>query len=151
MRPIWAVLLGALFVAACAPASDHAPDPQGCAVCHMAEFRGVKDPVHVGQRPTTCGVCHSQDSWHPSVLEHPFWALTGAHAKESCFGCHTGDPPKFKGTSKVCVGCHRKDYNRAPNHVAQKFPTKCEGCHQTNEWSDRIGSPAPQPSATPHK
>jgi len=143
-----AMLVLSLLIAACKAAPEHAsdahadphPDPQACAGCHMDAFRAARNDVHTRQGENPCGVCHSQDAWHPSVMSHP-WPLTGAHAKALCSKCHQGEPPKFKGTSKDCVSCHRKDYDKAPNHVAKKFSTKCEQCHQTDEWADRLGVP----------
>ncbi len=149
--PGWAALL-VVGAAACQRAPEppkRGDDPERCATCHMDEFRSAKNPMHVGQKPDACGVCHTQNSWHPSVLDHP-WPLTGAHAtKATCFECHS-NPPKFKGTSKQCIACHRPDYTNAPNHVAQKFPTKCEQCHLTTSWSDWVpGAPsAPTVPAT---
>jgi hypothetical protein len=134
-----------LLLAACSASSGAAPaeaekDPQRCATCHLDEYRATTHPVHVGEKPTTCAICHTQDSWHPDVLSHP-WPLDGAHAKTACFKCHTGDPPKFEGTAKACYGCHKSEYQKAPNHVARKFPTTCDGCHLATTWKDRIGSP----------
>jgi hypothetical protein len=137
-----ALLLGALAIAACSSPTDDAKDPQRCATCHMDDFRSVSQPVHVGTRPPTCAICHTETAWQPATVHHP-WPLTGAHAKASCFACHKGDPETFAKTAKDCVSCHRKEYERAPSHVAKKFSTKCESCHQTDEWTDRLGGPSP--------
>ena len=101
----------------------------------MDAFRAAKH--HEGNRPDTCAICHTQQGWHPSVVNHP-WPLAGAHVKASCFACHKGDPEKFKATSKECVSCHKKEYDRAPNHVSKKFPTQCAPCHDAIAWKDRI-------------
>ncbi len=123
-------------------------DPQACASCHMDEFSRVRNPVHVGAKPTTCCVCHTQDDWHPSVLNHS-WPLTGAHAKaDACFECHKGEPAVFRGTPKLCFGCHAADYQRGPGHVANHFPTTCEGCHSSNAWKPILVS-AKLPPKTP--
>ncbi|MEO7109546.1 MAG: cytochrome c3 family protein [Polyangiaceae bacterium] len=144
------VLMLASAVAACssndaAIVSDTAQqDSQACAGCHLADFQGVRRPPHVGEKPTTCAVCHTQKSWHPSVLNHA-WPLTGAHAKaSSCFECHKGDPALFQGTPKTCIGCHAADYQRGPNHVAEHFPTTCETCHSTTAFKPLLeGAHAP--------
>jgi len=34
----------------------------GCAGCHMIDYRAAKH--HAGERPNTCGVCHTQNAWH---------------------------------------------------------------------------------------
>jgi hypothetical protein len=172
MRRLLAPLLAlavALAAAACRRDPQPDRDPQRCATCHLEEFQQAKRPVHAGVRPTTCAVCHSQDAWRPSILDHPFFPLTEAHAKPTCFACHKGRPPKLHGTPKECIGCHRPEYERAPGHVAQKFPTKCERCHQTTVWGDHrpaeppkrpqpakppptaTGQPAPQPPLPPQE
>ena len=122
-------------------------DPQACATCHMDEFSRVRNPPHVGEKPTTCGVCHSQDDWRPSILNHP-WALTGAHAKAaSCFECHKGDPAVFRGTPKLCFGCHAQDYQRGPDHVVDQYPTTCEVCHATTGWKPLLSTAKVPPKA----
>jgi hypothetical protein len=63
-----------------------------CASCHMAEYRQTTDPVHVDVKPTACAVCHKQEGWRPSVIDHP-WPLTGAHHKADCFACHKNLKP----------------------------------------------------------
>ncbi|MEO8878099.1 MAG: hypothetical protein ABI461_21080 [Polyangiaceae bacterium] len=125
-------------------------DPQACASCHLADFQGVRKPPHVGEKPTTCAVCHTQNSWHPSVLDHS-WPLTGKHATaSSCFECHKGDPPVFQGTPKACFGCHAADYQRGPDHVTKHFLTTCETCHSTTAWKPPLpGVHAPETSSTP--
>ncbi len=130
------------LTASCAAPSD-APDAgrvspsERCASCHMQDFLSASDPVHVGEKPTACGVCHTQRHWHPDVLNHD-WELVGAHARGHCFFCHEGDPPVFEGTPTECNGCHARDYARAnaslPFH--SRFPTTCGSCHDTVRWDD---------------
>jgi hypothetical protein len=118
-----------------------------CASCHLDDFEGARG--HVGQRPTTCAVCHVQESWHPAGLHHGFWPLTGKHETARCFACHTGDPPVFRGTGTACVACHRPEYERAPGH-AGRFPTSCEQCHSTDAWKPPLpGHPEPPRPASP--
>ena len=143
-----ALAAASLLACGAQPPADAARDPQACARCHLSEFASASH--HVGERPTTCGVCHAQTSWHPSRLEHPFWELAGAHEKAKCFFCHEGTPPAFKGTPKACVACHRPEYEKAPEHVA-RFPTTCEECHTTAAWKPALpkpGAPSPLPAAT---
>ena len=139
---IAAVVLAAATAAACgggrdsaaskAGASEREPrDPRACSGCHLPEYRSAPD--HVGKKPTTCAVCHATTTWDPAPVDHGFWPLTGAHVKTACFACHVGEPPVFEGTAKDCVGCHRKDYERAPDHVGRR-PTTCEQCHTTDAW-----------------
>jgi len=143
----WGLALALAFAGCSAPPATQKDDPEQCASCHLDEYRASTHPVHVGEKPTTCGVCHTQDGWHPSVLGHA-WPLEGAHANAACFKCHTGDPPKFEGTVKACYGCHKSEYQKARDHVARKYPTTCDGCHLTTNWKERIGSPVePLPPA----
>ena len=61
--------------------------------------------------------------------------LTGAHVATACAACH-GDGV-YKGKSKLCVSCHQTEYNGTTNppHVASGFPTTCETCHSTTNWT----------------
>jgi hypothetical protein len=150
--------LGLLFVvslatalAACGHSSDGATaEAKGhenrsgeCATCHLLDYQSAGR--HEGVKPTTCGVCHSQDGWHPTHLEHAF-PLEGAHKKAKCFACHDGKPPVYEGTPRECVACHRDDYKRAPKH--DKFPDTCAMCHSTEAWKpDLPNHPWPAHSA----
>jgi hypothetical protein len=141
----------ALALLACQPS---APEPSArCATCHLPEFRAARNPVHVGERPTTCGICHTQASWRPSRLDHP-WPLTGAHAKGHCFYCHHGDAPTFRGTKSDCIDCHRAEYEKAPRH--ERNPTTCATCHATEAWKPPLpnhptiaAEPEPEPELVP--
>ena len=114
-----------------------------CASCHMVEYLQATDPVHVDVNPTACGVCHSEESWRPTGLHHPFWALTGAHEKAKCFYCHQGKPPRFEGTPKTCVTCHLPEYDSStyPGHAT--FPTTCADCHTTTAFKPATKKPPP--------
>lgn len=163
------LLATAIAAAALAACTGKSPAPEvhdsdmgkfgACASCHMPDYDQVRRPLHVGVKPVSCGICHTQDSWRPSRLDHP-WPLSGAHLMGTCFYCHKGDPPQFKGTPKECVGCHREDYESAPDHVELSFPTTCEQCHSTTAWKPRLADapaaptrppppPEPVPSAAP--
>lgn len=127
-----------------------------CASCHMEEYEHVRHPPHKGVKPTTCGVCHEQASWHPEVLNHDWWPLTGAHRGRpdtQCSWCHEGTPVVFKGTPKECIGCHKEDYEAStfPDH--DTFPTKCAECHSTDAWKPakhppKAAPPTPVPTAS---
>lgn len=174
----------AVVVVACrdepAPiAAEHRREsPTKCATCHLPEFETTKHPPHVDARPTTCGVCHTQTSWSHWRVEHPFWELTGAHARAAadkelagkenqvkCFWCHRGDPATWKDTKKECVACHEEDKStsRFPDH--DTFADTCQDCHSTEKWKPAkkpprapdvapvdapvdAGAPEPKPSAT---
>lgn len=155
----WALL--SAWLCACnqsAPGDSHAESsPFRCAACHTPEFNSTARPPHAGARPETCGVCHSQASWGRARIEHPWWALTGAHARAAedkalagvekrvkCFWCHRGEPAQFSGTAKDCIGCHADDRQgvKFPGH--DSFSTSCQNCHSTDAWK-----PAAQPVAVP--
>jgi len=130
-----------VFALACEPilveeAAGKHPKKDDCATCHMNDYRGVRDPVHVGAKPTACEVCHAQTAWHPSVLNHE-WPLTGKHEKTTCFDCHKGTPAVFRGTKKACVSCHQKelDEQNAREEWHAKLGTSCADCHTTNAFA----------------
>jgi len=141
---------GALSLGACqttdGPFVDTGVESGRCATCHLREYSDVKHPAHAGAKPTTCGVCHATTSWHPTLLNHS-WALTGAHAKADCFGCHRDNPPVFQGTHSECVDCHRSDYDKSrfPGH--SRFPLTCAECHSTAAWKPTL--PEAASSAAP--
>ena len=135
------VLVASLWVA-CQSNAHQDTSSARCASCHMPEYLRARHPVHVDQRPTTCGVCHTETSWRPSVINHP-WPLTGAHAHVTCFDCHIGKPPVFEGTSDACVECHRTDFDRSTFPGHSRFPTTCADCHSTNAWT-----PAREPTTS---
>ena len=120
----------------------------GCIGCHEPDYRAARH--HAGEKPTTCGICHAQTSWHPQHLVHPF-ALTGAHAKATCFQCHTGEPAVFHGTSNACYTCHEKEYDAAPFHVGH-LATTCQDCHGFDAWkpaTHEVARPPPEPPPPP--
>jgi hypothetical protein len=145
-------VLAAAALLACGKAPSEAAhaahgDPMRCASCHTPEFQSTTHPPHREARPTTCGVCHLETSWHHWRVDHPWWELTGAHERAAadealagdekqvkCFWCHRGDPPTFKGTKRECIACHAEDREQAkfPGHDA--FPETCEECHSTSKW-----------------
>lgn len=126
---------------------DPQKDPTRCATCHLPEYRATTHPPHPDARPTTCGVCHLQTSWGHWRVDHPWWELTGAHARAAadkalagkenqvkCFWCHRGDPATWKDTKKECISCHEDDRETStfPDH--ETFSTQCETCHTTETW-----------------
>ncbi len=141
-----AVLLS-LALLACAPPAEETPSSGECARCHASDFERARHPPHVGVRPTTCGVCHTQLAWSPDVLDHE-WELTGAHADATCFDCHVGSPRVFEGTPTECVGCHRDDESHtfAAHHT---FGTDCASCHTTTAWRPAAHPPEPEPEPAP--
>jgi hypothetical protein len=66
--------------------------------------------------------------------------LTGYHAtmlaNNQCTSCHTGATP-YSLTYTGCIQCHQADYNgtTSPPHATAGFPTTCDTCHSTTNWS----------------
>lgn len=123
--------------------------PGACATCHMPEYKSAKD--HVGTKATTCGICHSQMTWTPSRIDHP-WPLTGKHANNHCFWCHRGEPPKFAGTKKDCWSCHKKDFESSTFEDHETFQHTCDDCHSTVAFHPALENaklPPPIPTVPP--
>ena len=95
----------------------------------------------MGQKPPTCGVCHTENAWSPSTVSHT-WPLTGAHAQADCFACHRGDPVVFAGTPSSCWRCHEADYRRVRFAAHARFAHACHDCHSTAAWHPAHEGPA---------
>jgi hypothetical protein len=153
-----ALLLMALGSDACDSKPSSRADAQSpsCASCHLPDYRAVTHPPHVNVKPTECQVCHSSESWHPSILNHE-WPLTGAHKdKAQCADCHQGKPPVYQGIGKRCIDCHRDDYEGASYPGHSRFATTCEDCHSTEAFrpARKPGEatlPAPEQAVAPHR
>lgn len=145
------ILLVALATAAVfgcrKPAHDGREDPTRCATCHASEFAATKTPPHANARPETCGVCHTQTAWRGFRVDHPWYALTGAHARAAndpalagtenqvkCFWCHRGDPTTWASTKTDCIACHESDRARSEVPGHDTFATTCQDCHSTESW-----------------
>ncbi len=82
-----------------------------------------------------CEECHNTDAWSPSIFNH---ALTGfelinGHQISDCSLCHTTD---VSATQNICFDCHENDYSVAPEHSSLGYPTDCEQCHNTTNWTE---------------
>ena len=115
-----------------------------CVSCHQTDYNNALTPVNHVQAnfPTSCQTCHDTVLWTDGVFNHTStgWALIGSHTvpPRACSDCHTASVG-YNITSTACVSCHQTDYNNAispVNHVAAKFPTTCDGCHDTIAWTD---------------
>jgi hypothetical protein len=109
-------------------------DPD-CVSCHQNDYNNAVNPNHIAAGiPTTCQDCHSTTAWIPSTFNHSTtgFQLLGVHAQIQCSDCHQGT---ITGLSPNCVPCHQSDYNSAPNHVAQNYPTNCDMCHSFTGWT----------------
>jgi len=109
--------------------------PAICYGCHQVSYTSAVNPNHnAAGISTSCETCHSSTAWIPSTFVHANtgFALTGLHATIQCSSCHVG---KVTGLSVLCSSCHQSVYNTAPNHVSQSYPTTCELCHNTTDWT----------------
>lgn len=93
---------------------------QDCHGCHQ------RDDRHKGSLGKDCEACHSPNGWNLWVFDHAAktgFALTGAHARATCAGCHRQPPDQVK-LSGDCASCHAKD----DVHLGQ-FGRQCQRCH----------------------
>ncbi|MGE0020631.1 MAG: hypothetical protein AB7S72_13250 [Draconibacterium sp.] len=132
-------LVGAHIATECAAChtSGYAGTPMQCNACHTTNYNEAQNPNHTTAGISTqCETCHTPTGWIPSQFDHTAtsgFALTGGHSGKQCAECHTGNTTS---ASSECISCHQANYNEAPNHVSQKFPTNCLQCHNTNNWEE---------------
>ncbi len=109
--------------------------PTDCNSCHNKQFTASQTPKHVEAGiPVKCETCHNISGWKPSTFNHltTGYELKGTHKSVvQCSDCHKGN---LTNAPQTCVGCHQVQYNTAPNHKAQAFPTDCAKCHTQNNW-----------------
>src|SRR5450631_20705 len=111
-----------------------------CYSCHQSEFKQTKAPNHVALGySTTCDQCHGTDNWLNAKFDHNSvgFPLAGGHAVPplECASCHLNN--NFNLTTTACISCHQTAYNNANSPVPHKgFPTTCEQCHDTVQWTD---------------
>ena len=70
------------------------------------------------------------DEPNRETFNHAFtnFALTGAHKRASCDGCHAKNT-KYRETPGRCFDCHRS----SDPHKG-RLGEKCEGCHSEESW-----------------
>ncbi len=106
-----------------------------CASCHINNYNEAANPVHVTAGISSeCQICHTEEGWEPSLFDHVAtsgFELTGGHSGKQCADCHIGTTT---AASPECITCHQANYNSAPNHLAQNYPTECLQCHTVNSW-----------------
>ena len=92
---------------------DYREAPKECAGCHedphSGQFSARKDA-------NGCASCHNVASWRPAEFDHDVrtrFALTGAHQKVACSGCHKPTRPDggrivltYASTPSDCKACH---------------------------------------------
>lgn len=94
-----------------------------CISCH-ADF-------HQNEELSDCGSCHNSASWKDSKFDHDTtkFSLDGTHGQLECSSCHSNSD--FKGLDIQCQSCHLSE----DSHLGI-FGTKCEDCHQSEEWKN---------------
>ena len=106
-----------------------------CNSCHTDNYVQAQNPVHsTAGLSTDCEICHTTTAWIPSPFDHTVstgFELTGGHSDRQCADCHIGNTTS---ASSECITCHQENYNSAPNHTAQNYPTQCLECHTVNSW-----------------
>lgn len=111
-----------------------------CVSCHLKDYQATTNPGHVALGfSQNCVQCHTTAAWIPANFNHSAvgFPLTGGHANLQCTQCHVNN--NFSLTSTACVSCHMPDYNKAVspvNHVQLGFPTTCQNCHDTVQWTN---------------
>lgn len=108
--------------------------------CYSCHFSDYQDEHGGSNTPTTCLVCHNQNSWDGADFNHSRvsngFELVGAHAKIDCSSCHIipGYQVKFTATVETdCISCHATDYDR--KHTGTGFSTNCTNCHTVEKWT----------------
>jgi predicted CXXCH cytochrome family protein len=114
--------------------------PKDCVGCHRKDYDSAQNPRHAAEGkdvfPLDCTTCHSDSGFKPSSFKHPT-PLEGRHFIAPCVGCHTGSPPRYKGTPTECYACHASDADtravaKLPSHAT--FPRTCLNCHLMSGW-----------------
>jgi predicted CXXCH cytochrome family protein len=133
-------LTGAHTTVACALChtnNNYTSLPTNCYGCHTTDFNGTTNPAHVAAGfPTDCTLCHSTANWTSSTFNHAsVFPLTGFHATMPCAQCHTNN--NYTTLATNCYGCHTADFTGTnnPSHVTAAFPTTCDTCHTTTNWT----------------
>lgn len=114
---------------------NYTTTPNLCNDCHNDAFINAQNPNHVAAGiPAQCEQCHNSTAWIPSTFNHTLvgFELLGAHLNIQCANCHQGT---ITGLNSECISCHQDDYNVAPEHVVQGYPTNCEMCHNSVAWN----------------
>jgi hypothetical protein len=109
--------------------------PTACNSCHLPDYNSSQLPAHLAAGiPKECANCHTPASWKPSSFNHTAtgYELQGAHKLiVQCSQCHTGN---VTSAPQTCIGCHQAQYDNAPGHKQNNYPTVCTNCHSQNNW-----------------
>ncbi len=113
-----------------------------CFSCHKQQYYATTSPNHVQANfSTNCQTCHglTDFTWGNASFDHSFFPLVGGHNIQNCFACHAPGS-NFKGLTTDCYPCHKQNYITAknPDHIAAKFPTTCQDCHNTLTFTQAV-------------
>jgi hypothetical protein len=117
--------------------------PTACSGCHITDYNNTTNPAHKAAGfPTDCTICHTTAGWQQSSFNHSTtgFALTGAHTSLQCAQCHVNGNYSLTSTNALCYSCHQTDWTGTtnPNHASAGFPTTCETCHTTTDWTGAV-------------
>ena len=115
--------------------------PTDCESCHIDAFMSTTAPNHVElDFDRNCSGCHGTVTWNAvrfDRFDHNVtgFPLVGTHRSLDCAQCHVGGG--FAGADAECFTCHQPDFEstRSPNHVSGGFPTDCQQCHGSQNWT----------------
>lgn len=110
-----------------------------CSSCHLDRYKTAVNPNHLALGfPQTCETCHTTAGFAGASIKHDKFALTGRHTQTACTACHRANV--YAGTSRVCSGCHLDRYNATTNppHAATGYPTECQLCHSTSQFTGAL-------------
>jgi hypothetical protein len=136
-------LTGAHLAVPCSACHGDGPRPDfavgaACQSCHAdASPHGAQFAGDDGA--TACADCHATTSWVAAAFDHDArtgFALTGAHAAETCASCHTRPDAgsaewSFAGLDATCQSCHAAD----DPHAGQFEGRTCDTCHATDAFT----------------
>lgn len=134
--------------------------PDKCVTCHADAHRGAFDGPKFPDQvdgAKDCARCHTTASFTAAAdtFDHKHWtnfALTGAHAKESCQSCHATHATKddrgrrfgfanerFPNGVDRCSKCHADphagEFDRPGMPVIFEGKDSCERCHTTETFA----------------
>lgn len=105
-----------------------------CTGCHINPETNDQHKMVSGYyyQSDACLACHpTGDADFKFDHNSTMFPLTGAHRTVNCQECHSKG---FKGTSTLCVDCHKTDFDQSqnPKHIDLNISTDCISCHTTD-------------------